>query len=75
MSDPEIRYLGDMQRLALAPDDVLVLMCDEHLSDQEAIDLRKRLQGVFGAGRTCIVLSHGMKLGAIGPAFSMKEPS
>ncbi len=64
--DPEIRYLGDVQRLALKPGDTLVLSIDQHLSDEIANrlskELRQRLHGDFPV----IVLSAGMKLGVIG---------
>jgi len=62
---PEIRYLGDLQRIELAPDDVLVLSVDQVLDDAVLVDLRKRLQCVVGEQRKCIVLTRGMKLGVL----------
>lgn len=37
MSDSEIRYLGDVQRLQLQEGDTVVLSVDHHLSHAQAI--------------------------------------
>ena len=65
MTEPEIRYLGDIQRLILGPDDVLVLSVDQILEDQVLVELRKRLLSVVGEHVKCIVLSKGMRLGVL----------
>ena len=65
MTNPEIRYLGDLQRLSLAPDDVLVLSVDQVLEDDTCIRLRQLLQSVIGEQHKCIVLTRGMRLSVL----------
>lgn len=63
--DPEIRYLGDVQRLVLNEGDALVLTVDGPLSCEKAAILRHQLEGVFGKDRKLLILSDGMKIAAL----------
>ena len=65
MSDEsEIRFVGEMHRLDLRPGDKLVLTTEVHLTGQQCENLQKHLESKF-EGHEVIVLSGGLKLGAI----------
>jgi hypothetical protein len=59
-----IRYLGDVQKLTLGPNDAVVLSVDEEISDSIAERLREMMQAKL-PGRTVIVLGKGMKIGVL----------
>lgn len=61
-----INFIGDMQPVALGPDDVLVLSVDQHLSDHAIEHLTLRMQSEF-PGRKVLVLGKGMFLGVLSP--------
>ena len=61
---PEIRFLGDLQRLRVEPGDLFVLQTDQILSCEQVVRLRSYLEPhAHGAG--LLVLSGGMRLGVI----------
>lgn len=64
-AEPEIRYLGDLQRLSLKPGDRLVLTVKGQLSraatERLSACLKERIPG-----HEVIVLEEGMTLGAVG---------
>lgn len=62
----EIRYLGDLQRLPLKSDDMLVLSVETCLSMDQRNHLRDYLEAVV-PGHKVIVLCDGMKLGVVSP--------
>lgn len=70
---PEIRYLGDMQRLQPQPGDVYVLFHERLLSIGQSTRLRDYFQAVV-PGSKVIVLDGGMKLGLIGTLQEPPEP-
>lgn len=74
MSDPEIRYLGDVQRLQLGPDDLLVLTTDQHLSSAALDRIRAAVESTI-PGQRVVVLTGGMKLGVLSkePPSTTKE--
>lgn len=64
MSDPDIRYLGDMQRMDLKPGDRFVLT----LAGPASVDMVARLQETwadFANGAKLFVLEPGMKIRVI----------
>lgn len=62
--EPEIRYLGELQRLELKPGDVFVLSVPRELSNEEARIIRKQWDDNM-PGVKLIVLSEGMTLGVV----------
>lgn len=66
MSGHEIRYLGDVQRLALTPGDVVVISVHGAITDDIAERLRKYVADVL-AGHPVIVLADGIKVGVLSP--------
>lgn len=62
---PEIRFVGDLQKLTIGPDDRFVLTLDGKLS----CEMHERLQASWarfaGDDVKLLVLERGMKLGAI----------
>lgn len=62
----QVLYMGELQKLSLAPDDILVISTERILSDQQ----REYLQHIFNkyaAGRSVLVLDGGFKLGVLSP--------
>jgi hypothetical protein len=65
--DPDqIRFVGDLQRVSLQPDDAVVLFCDRHIPDETAARLKSYLHAAFGAERKCLVLGEGLRLAILG---------
>jgi len=63
---PEIRYLGDVQRLALAPGDIIVISIDQAISAQSVENLRRQGEQAV-PGHKCLVLGDGLKVGVLAP--------
>jgi len=61
---PQIRYLGDMQRLQPQPGDVFVLTCERPIDTATAERIKAQLSGQLG-GATVLVLDGGLKLGVL----------
>jgi hypothetical protein len=66
MRDEEIRYLGDVQRLTLAPGDIVVLNVDMVISAETADRLKARAEKQL-PGHQVLILSGGVKLGVLAP--------
>lgn len=66
MSNEQIRYLGDLQRLDLKPGDKLVLTLSSRVSRETLDRISLELQAFAGQDVKVLVLDEGMKLGAIG---------
>ena len=64
---PQVNFLGDVQRMALQPGDVLVLTVDSPLSSEMADRLRATLESQLPGLQKVIVLERGMKLGLVLP--------
>lgn len=64
MTEPEIRYLGDVQRLVLNPGDKVVLTCDSPLAAESAENLLRQLRKYF-PGNEAFILADGMKIGVL----------
>jgi hypothetical protein len=65
MGEPEIRYLGDMQRLHVKPGDSFVLTLDRSLPHDQLRRLHEAWARFAGAEVPLLVLEPGMKLGII----------
>lgn len=72
-AEPEIRFLGDLQRLVVHPGDVLVLNCDQVLSDEVATRLKSALLAAVGQDVRVIILGQGMRLGVVGIDLAAEE--
>lgn len=62
-----VTYLGDVQRLRLKHNDVLVVTCDSHISCEMGERIKQQLVQVVGSKRKILVLGSGMKLGVLEP--------
>lgn len=61
------RWISDVQRLQLQPGDVLVISYDEPLSDETCERLKREVEAYLN-GVKVLVIGHGGRVGAIGPA-------
>lgn len=67
MSDQEIRYLGEVQRLEMKPGDVLVLKVDNFLTVDAKSHIRDVLKAAIGeTGAKALILERGMEIGVLG---------
>jgi hypothetical protein len=64
----EIRFLGDVQRLVLAPGDIVVLKTPFFVSPEQAGHLRDALRRELGDDRKVIVLPDGLEIGVLASA-------
>jgi len=67
VEQPQIRYLGDMQRLQPQTGDVFVLTCESRIDNDTAQHIKTMVSGALG-GATVLVLDGGLKLGVVGKA-------
>lgn len=65
--DPEIRFLGDLQRLKIEPGDMFVLSIDDVLSHGMIKQIHEAWSEHLGGQHKLIVLGRGMRLGLVGP--------
>jgi hypothetical protein len=63
----EIRWLGDVQRLALEPGDIVVVSNTGPMSVAEVESLRRQVQE-FLPGHRCLVLTSNWMLGVLSEA-------
>lgn len=63
--DLQVRYLGDLQRLQLQDGEVFVLTSDADLNPPQIERLRASWESVMGKEAKLLVLTAGMKLGAV----------
>lgn len=64
MNDAEIKFLGDVQKLTVAPDDILVISCERMLSDAECADISSFIQQQL-PNQMVWVLTGGVKVGVL----------
>ena len=62
-----VRYLGDVQRLRLKHDDVIVVSTDQYLNQAQVEQIKRVVAQVLGSQRKVLVLSCGMRIGVIAP--------
>lgn len=62
-----IRYLGDVQRLRLRHNDVIVVNAPTQLSSAQQEQIKRQLMSALGSKRKVLVLQNGMKLGVLAP--------
>lgn len=63
----EIELKGEIQKLALQPDDALVLKVDGHVSADMAERIHDHLRRQFGPHRRILILERGMELEVLEP--------
>lgn len=66
MDDPEIRYLGDVQRLTLSPDDVVVITTTFKVSDVVRAHIVREVKRALKHDNEVLVLEEGMLIGVLG---------
>lgn len=64
---PEINFLGDLTRLQLKPDDVLVLRTPHPLSSEHVARIREHFATVLGQDTKVLFLGPGFELGVLAP--------
>lgn len=65
--EPQVRFLGDVERLALKPDDVLVLRTSIPLTRETTERIRDHIASIVGQDRKVLILEHGMEVGVLAP--------
>lgn len=65
--DGAVRYLGDVQRLALKPGDIIVITVDGMISSEQASRLKDNVLATIGGGYKVMVLDSRSKLGVLSP--------
>lgn len=65
--NPEIRYLGDVQRLVLKPGDRVVLTVDREITREEYEYLTRLLSEKL-RGHDVLVIGKGMQISVLGEA-------
>lgn len=63
--EPKIRFIGDLQRLTIGPDDRFVLSCEQHLSLEAAMRIKAEWEKFAREGVKLLILEGGAKLDAI----------
>ena len=63
--ETEIKWIGDMERVRLGPNDVLVLNMDQYMPHEQLQRLHDALCKVFPRNET-VILGPGEKLGVMG---------
>ena len=61
----EIRYLGDMQKAHLGPNDIGVITCSEKLSIQSMERIKERWERLMGHDHKLLILDGGLQFGVI----------
>lgn len=66
--DEEIRYLGDVQRLELRPDDIIVLRLPDgrRISEADHVRMQAVAESYF-PGHKIVILEGGMQIGIVSP--------
>lgn len=65
MENPEIKFLGDVQRLVFNEGDTLVLTVNRPISQEVAARLKQQMEDTFGKDRKYLILSEEMKIGVL----------
>lgn len=66
-AEAEIRFLGDVQRLELGPDDILVLKMPGRVTGEMADRIREHFAKLLGNERKIIILDNGCEIGVLTP--------
>jgi len=62
--EPEIRYLGDLKKLTLGPNDIVVLSTEEDWS-MELVDRTRETMNRFFPNNKLVILTGGVKVGIL----------
>ena len=68
---PELRFLGDVQRLVLEPGDTVVISTDQHISNEVALRIKEMVRAAIGSEHPILVL--GADTGPRGPGPLVSE--
>ena len=63
MAEPEVRWLGDLQRVEARPGDVFVLKARGRISLEQREHIRDMWAEMMGPDVKCLVLDDGMDIG------------
>lgn len=72
-ADPEVRFLGDVERLELGADDVLVIKVSSVLSAGLASRIKEVIRSELGKDRRVLVLESGMQIGILSPTSGERQ--
>lgn len=64
--DDEIHFLGEIQSMALQPDDIVVVSTQARLSTDAHASIKRMAQEVFH-GHKVVVIDDGLRLGVMSP--------
>ena len=65
IAEENIRYLGDVQRLTLGPNDIVVLTVGSRISTETALRLKTWMQDAIGTGNKVVVIDSDIKVGVL----------
>jgi hypothetical protein len=65
--DTRIKYLGDVQRLALKPGDIIVVSVDAKISAEMAHRMHALVRDVVGKQHEVLIISDGARIGVLSP--------
>lgn len=67
IDEAEIRYLGDVQRLALKPGDIVVVKLQGRVDAHTIARIRDHMSKELGGEHKVIVLAEGVEIGILSP--------
>lgn len=71
---PQVRFLGDLQRLECQPGDKFVLMCPGAVSKEMQLDIQTIWREFMGNETKLLILPNGYSIGVVAPAKDLEEP-
>ena len=63
----EVKFVGDLQRMSLHPDDILVLSLSSKVLPDQAEVLTRHIKRLIGTDNRVVILEDGMKLEVVTP--------
>lgn len=63
----EVKFVGDLQRMSLRPDDILVLSLSSQILPDQAEVLTRQIKRLIGTDNQVVILEDGMKLEIVTP--------
>lgn len=67
IDEAEIHYLGDVQRLALKPGDIIVFKLRQRADAETFERIRKHMDDMLGGQHKIIILADGLEIGILSP--------
>lgn len=71
---PQVKFLGDLQRLECQPGDKFVLMCPGAVTNAMQRDIQNIWHEFIGNDTKLLILPNGYSLGVVAPARDIEEP-